>query len=61
MLHVYPRPELIRRVKAGMFDTVESCDDDDDAELDDLGLPDIYEQKEVVQGCKIYWQRKAAK
>ena len=57
-LHVFTRPELVRRVKAGVFDAVESCDDDDDAELDDLGLPDVYAQKAEIQGCKIYWDRK---
>lgn len=58
VLHVFSRPELVRRVKAGTYDTVESCDDDDDQELEDLGLPDVYAQKAVVQGCKVYWQRK---
>jgi hypothetical protein len=57
-LHVFSRPELVRRVKAGTYDTVESCDDDDDEELDALGLPDIYAQKAVIQGCKVYWERK---
>jgi hypothetical protein len=57
-LHIFPRPELVRRVKAGVYDTVESCDDDDDDELDELGLPDIYAQKAEVHGCKVYWQRK---
>jgi len=58
MLHIFPRPELVRRVKAGVYDTVESCDDDDDQELDDLGLDDVYVQKAVVHDCKVYWQRK---
>ena len=58
LLHIFPRAELVRRVKAGMFDTVESCDDDDDAELDDLDLPDVYVQKAEIAGCKVYWQRK---
>jgi hypothetical protein len=57
-LHIFPRPELVRRVKAGTYDTVESCDDDDDEELDELGLPDVYAQTAVVQGCKVYWERK---
>jgi hypothetical protein len=57
-LHVFSRPELVRRVKAGVYDTVESCDDDDDQELQDLGLDDVYAQKAVVHDCKVYWQRK---
>jgi hypothetical protein len=57
-LHIFNRKELVRRVKAGVYDTVETCDDDDDQELDDLGLPDVYAQKAVIQDCKIYWQRK---
>lgn len=57
-LHVFSRPELVRRVKAGVYDTVESCTDDDDQDLDDLGLPDVYAQKAVIQECKVYWQRK---
>ncbi|HTP85952.1 MAG TPA: hypothetical protein VMJ34_03355 [Bryobacteraceae bacterium] len=60
-LHIYPRSELARRVQAGMFDTVESCDDDDDDDLVMLKLPDVYAQKAEVQGCKIYWQLKAKK
>ena len=59
LLHVVPRPELVKWVKAGRYDTVESCDDDDDEELVNLGLPDIYAQKAEIEGCKVYWQRKA--
>jgi len=58
LLHVVPRPELVKWVKAGRYDTVESCDDDDDQDLLDLGLPDIYAQKDEIEGCKVYWQRK---
>jgi hypothetical protein len=57
-LHIFPRPELVKRVKAGVYDTVETCDDDDDAELDELGLDDVYVKKADIAGCKVYWQRK---
>jgi len=58
LLHVVPRPELVKWVKAGHYDTVESCDDDDDQDLVDFGLPDLYAQKAEIEGCKVYWQRK---
>ena len=58
LLHIVPRPELVKWVKAGRYDTVESCDDDDDQDLIDLGLPDVYAQKAEIEGCKVYWQRK---
>lgn len=58
-LHVVPRPELVRLVKAGTYDTAESCDDDDDENLVQLGLPDIYAQNAEIEGCKVYWERKA--
>jgi hypothetical protein len=57
-LHIFPRSELVRRVKAGVYDTVESCDDDDDPDLEALDLPDVYAQKAEIADCKIYWQRK---
>ena len=59
LLHIVPRPELVKWVKAGRYDTVESCDDDDDQDLVDLDLPDIYAQKAEIAGCKVYWERKA--
>lgn len=56
-LHVLPRAELIRRIKAGAFATVETCGDD---EPEALGLPSVYRQKAEVEECFVYWGRKQA-
>lgn len=55
-LHILPGKELNRRVKAGMFDTVATCDDDD--KIKELGLADIYAKKADVESCTVYWDKK---
>lgn len=55
-LHVVPRPELDRQVKAGVFDTVETCADDD--KIADLGLDQTYAMKQDFDDCTVYWDRK---
>ena len=56
-LHILSRGELAKRVQAGMFSTVETCDDQDDERTLELGLPQIYAQKAVVHECRIFWDR----
>jgi len=54
-LHIVPRAELAKRVQARMFNTVETCNDEDDDRFKVLGLPRVYAQKSVVHDCSIFW------
>lgn len=54
-LHILPRAELNRRVQAGIFDTVETCDEEEPA---GLGLAAIYRQHADINDCFIYWDRR---
>ena len=55
MLHVVPRPELDRQVKAGVFNTIETCADDDT--IKELGLAKTYAMKQDFDDCTVYWDR----
>jgi hypothetical protein len=55
-LHILPGKELDRQVKAGMFDTVAICEDDD--RIKELGLADLYDNKVDVASCAVYWDKK---
>jgi len=52
-LHIVPRPKLDIMIKAGRFDTVEMCDDD---EITRLGLASLYQKSETVGTCQVFWQ-----
>jgi 4-amino-4-deoxy-L-arabinose transferase-like glycosyltransferase len=54
-LHIVPRTELAKRVQAGMFHTVETCDDEDDERILILHLPHVYARKAVIHECRIFW------
>lgn len=54
-LHIFPKDELKRRVKAGVFDTIATCEDDEDIEKD--GLTSIYKQKTKIGDCTVFWDR----
>jgi hypothetical protein len=54
-LHVFSKEELTRRIKAGDFDTVATCEDDDKANAD--SLPTLYKQKVSMGDCDVYWDR----
>jgi 4-amino-4-deoxy-L-arabinose transferase-like glycosyltransferase len=53
-LHVLPRPKLDLMIKAGRFDTVEMCDDD---EISRLNLASLYTKSATVGSCQVFWQR----
>lgn len=57
-LHIVPRAEMAKRVQARMFNTVETCNDEDDDRFKVLGLPRVYAKKAVVHGCTIFWDTK---
>jgi hypothetical protein len=52
-LHIVPRPKLDIMIKAGRFDTVEMCDDD---EISRIGLASLYQKSETVGTCQVFWQ-----
>jgi len=53
-MHVLPRKELDKQVTSGRFQTVETCDDDDER-IEALHLPHLYANREEVSGCVVYW------
>jgi hypothetical protein len=55
-LHVFSKEELTRRIKAGTYDTVATCEDED-KEDKTLDLPGMYKQKTSVGDCTVYWDR----
>ncbi len=55
-LHIMPGKELDRQVKAGMFDTIATCEDDD--RIKELGLADLYAKKADVASCAVFWEKK---
>lgn len=51
-LHIVSFDELKSEIKAGKFDTVETCDDD---KIDALGLPKLFPHRADVGDCSIFW------
>lgn len=56
-LHVTPQDELDKQIKAGYFDTVETCDSDEER-IKELGLNQTYRQTVNISDCDIFWDRK---
>ena len=54
LLHVISGPELKRRVQAGMFQTVQVCEDG--LSFDDLDLTKLYVHRADVEDCTVYWE-----
>jgi hypothetical protein len=52
-LHILPRPEMERRLKAGEYSTVSMCEDSD--RVTALDLPDVYKKSEEIGECTVYW------
>jgi hypothetical protein len=55
-LHVLPRTEIKRRVEAGAYDAIETCDDDVDF-MTSLDLAKRYRQRAEVAECAVYWDK----
>jgi hypothetical protein len=51
-LHIIPTKELIREVTAGVYATVETCDDD---KIDDWHLATLYKQRKDIKDCSVFW------
>ena len=56
-LHVIPQAELDKQIKAGAFDTLETCDSDEDR-IKELRLNQTYGQTVNISDCDIFWDRK---
>ena len=57
LFHIVSRQQLDRRIEAGAFDTVETCDQDEKLEI----LPRVYTQSAEMSDCKIFWGKRAPK
>ena len=53
-LHLVSHARLDTMIKAGRFDTIEMCDED---EADGLDLASLYSKSDSAGSCKIYWSR----
>jgi 4-amino-4-deoxy-L-arabinose transferase-like glycosyltransferase len=58
LFHTVSESELNAQVKAGRFDTVQSCNDD---RIDEMNLPSLFTHKADVGDCSIFWGKKPAK
>lgn len=54
-LHVFSKEEMDRRIKAGIFDTIATCEDEDETNKENL--PTMYKQKTTVGDCTVFWDR----
>ena len=59
LFHLLPQSELDRRIKAGTYDTVETCENDEE-EVQALDLPRLYSQQMKVENsaCAVFWNKK---
>jgi hypothetical protein len=58
LFHLLPQSELDHRIKAGMYDTVETCEDDEE-DAQALGLQRLYSQQMKVENsaCTVFWNK----
>jgi hypothetical protein len=54
-VHVVPQPEWDRRILGGVFDTVETCEDED--WIKPRKLEEIYRRKQELNDCAVFWDR----
>jgi hypothetical protein len=54
-LHIFPKEELLRREKAGVYDTIATCEDDD--KMNEQNLPILYKQKVTMGDCAVFWDK----
>jgi hypothetical protein len=58
LFHLLPQSELDRRIKAGVYDTVETCETDEE-EVQAVGLPGLYSRQMKVadSSCAVFWNK----
>jgi len=54
-VHIIPQPEYDRRIEAGEFPTIETCEDED--WYKERKLEQIYRQKAEIGECYVFWDR----
>jgi 4-amino-4-deoxy-L-arabinose transferase-like glycosyltransferase len=54
LLHILPKSVLKWQLAAGKYATAETCEDESD--IEEMKLPEIYVQKEQLAGCTIFWE-----
>lgn len=52
LLHIIPAKQLEQQMKAGVYATVESCDDD---KIDDWQLASHYKNRKDIEDCSVFW------
>ena len=52
-LHILPKAEVDRQIKAGVYPTAVICDDDRSTEVEGWK---VYSQKADYQDCNVFWQ-----
>jgi hypothetical protein len=57
-MHIVSGTELDRRIKAGVFSTVETCTFTDE-KIAALGLAHLYSQKAEIEDCTVFWDRRS--
>lgn len=55
LYHLISEKELVADVKAGRFDTVETCNDD---KIDEMHLDEVFAKKQELRDCDVYWDKK---
>jgi hypothetical protein len=55
LLHLIPQAELDRRVKAGDFSTLETCDEHE--EVEEHGYAKLYAKSAAVGACTVFWDK----
>jgi hypothetical protein len=51
-LHIVSEKELQKQVKAGVFPTLETCNDD---RIDDWDLTNLYKRRSDIADCSVFW------
>jgi hypothetical protein len=54
LFHLLPREELRKRIQAGVFDTIEICEDEPDR-VPALGLERLYAHSASIEPCRVFW------
>ena len=55
LYHLISEKELVAEVKAGRFDTVQTCNDD---KIDEMHLEEVFAKKKELKDCSVYWDKK---
>ena len=54
-VHILTGSEYRRQIKAGVYSTVETCDEE--APIEARGLPQLYAKKAVIEECTVFWDK----